>query len=467
MELNVSSIFDSSSPEKRVLKKMALYFDKNQSDVSDIACYFVINGDFESIRVIIQMKLGPKHEEVRTISMFMFCFGLLHNSCKLYPENFIMADFIMLHSSQQQRIDAFKWTMCRVLEENNPLMEHIEFLLTLRAKYEIEVDGDIFDQQVDEHIIDKLLRNGYGKYAHLELFKCIVTNEGPEGDFKSLERSQCIIEEFGISLAEHGPVALKEAVKANNHLMISFLINQGVNIDPCLLGFDVFENIETMKILLEHGSSTENVERFPVGFFCSPEGEAKLVLLLQHCVQIDYTYLHDFVTPRFVRFLLKNDHGAAMNPLFINGVFQACCGHAHFLKDDECIEILTMLINAGVDFTKLEPINKKTCYKKAIALQFGKQAKSTSSLGKAVAKNDKVKFTELISRSTAGVKRKMNAMPYNALHVAAKYGRTEFARKMVELGADTNAMTPDGENAFHIAAAAGHRDTLLALMKKP
>ena len=477
MEFSATNVSDSSLPEKRILDKMAIYFDTRHAP--DLSLDFVRNRDFDSVRLIIQMKIGYHGEEFPTRSMFMACFfggGYLdYDNLPVY-QDFTMADFIMQHSSHQQRSSAFQEAMRFAVLRNNSVMEKIDFLLTLRAKYEIEVDDILLSRNskfLTKEIVDKLLRNGYEKQAHHILFKCIASWDVSDNGLECQERSRSLIEEFGISLTEHGPTALQAAVVSNNHLMIAFLVAQGVDINSSemlniAIGLKEKGNhnasFDTMKMLLEHGARIEQV-RTMLPRLQNTEDEARLGLLFQYGAQFDYKGLWTRATPRFVEFLLKNDDGAARNLVFIDEVFYACCGtNAYYMDSVKCMEILTMLINAGVDFTKLEPINKKKCYKDVIALRFGKLSSFTSPLGQAVAKNDEKEFTKLIS--SKGVKRKLDDMPHwNALHVAADYGRTEMARKMVALGADTNALTPDGLTAFHLAAAAGHSDTLLAMMK--
>jgi len=470
---------DSSSPEKRVLEKIFYYY-LSDSQCNSLPFYFVCNRDFDSVRVIIQMKLGPGREDFPINSMIKACFGGAKTDD---GDDFTMADFIMQYSSQQQRFLAFGEVMNYAIYQMNPSVKKIDFLLNLRAKYDIEVDCNIFVRgrlPLPKQIVYKLLRNGYGKYAHSVLFDCIshldlsVAIGEPEDDLENFERSKGLIEEFGISLGKHGLDALEHAILANNHLMIAFLIAQGVSINSLdalriavesVRGYDDkhIVSYDTMKMLLEHGAYTEKIQVMSlVPYLVRPQDELRLSLLFQYGVQFDYKGLQARVTPRLVKFMLKSDHRAARNPVFISEVFNACCGFEAHICGLRCREILTIMIDAGADFTKFEPITEKKCYKDAIALRFGKLSDFTSSLGKAVAKDDETKFTKLITCSK-GVKRKLNDTPnWNALHVAADYGRTEMARKMVSLGADTNIVTPDGLTAFHLAAAAGHSETLLA-----
>jgi len=466
----------TSTPAMRLVSDLIEYFCPRSA--CDLSYELIKKRDVEVVGLLIKMKLRNKEFPIEW--MLRASFGYypvtVFFSCKDYE----MAEFIIKNSSAQQRsfgyLDLMSCIFGREKEIEN-LLTALEFLLTLRGKYDIEVDGkDVFDcclsEEVPEIVVDMLLRNGCANEAHRALNHCIMQHGHRDDNFELLERCKWLINEFDISLSVHGLGALEEAVR-NNHLhVVEYLITQNVDVNlSSALRIAVTEdtvNLQTLKHLLARGARTDQIEDCLRSLV---KQESKLRLLLKHGVNFGKGLLPSLVKPCLVKLLLQYDLGAVRNPDFINPVFNVCCGNQalHFPLDDEMrLDILTQVIDAGFDFTKFEPLQKKSVLAHAISKRFGKSAKFTSALGKAVAKNDDKKFTELIVTGV-GSKRKLNDNPcWNALHVAADFGRTEMARRLVFSGAaELQAITSHGYTAFHLAAAVGHADTLLALVEKP
>ena len=81
----------------------------------------------------------------------------------------------------------------------------------------------------------------------------------------------------------------------------------------------------------------------------------------------------------------------------------------------------------------------------------------------AIYENNTIKAAEML-RAGASIEVHDNN-GYNALHAAARHGRTDAVRLLVEQEPLMDAVTRDGFTALHLAARHGHTDTMRSLIK--
>jgi hypothetical protein len=84
---------------------------------------------------------------------------------------------------------------------------------------------------------------------------------------------------------------------------------------------------------------------------------------------------------------------------------------------------------------------------------------------KAIIDGDLLKVTQLIPRVIAVSERLINPGGKQPLHLACERGQVAIVEKLIELGAEVNAVTDRDFTPLHAAAQAGHIEIVLILLK--